>query len=588
MPNITLRIVGRVATADAAEIVNGNDDYTVTVEADNEWSRYASIKLVFVRYLMDGTTPETEIELDGFSASLPALSDTGAIGLGLTATNGSNTVRSTTATILCAGCITDGDTVEYSIAFDIYNSMMEYLHGEMSGAATEAELAEQYQAIENYWAGLPDNVVYPASYRAAIASPFRYTKLEGVLTDTSGNEMHLTSDNFVSDSVSIAFDCTSDGGILPGGVPSSELRMTLRGIENDTSLYGAEISMTFFIMLPDGWYPVPLGTFTLAGVEDDTQQGIAITAYDDMYTMDSISVSTLPIKKDAAYTPQEIITMCADALGVDYHDDVSDWVNGGRAFVLSDVASNVKTARDLLMHTVQIICAFAYIDRYRRLRVVPLAVHHTLVTVTENQRTSIAVTRQAYQLYRLITSVEYPNEDGGKEIRALEYYTMWSDGVTAELAENPLFTILDSEQLYRIGRIQQMLTNITNQLDLVTFHPISASIYGDPSVEPFEWRTFTLDGDSYNAPIMIQDWNYSGVTTISSSGQDAVAGIVQDQVQKAAFAQRVNASAQSDNVFRDAYLALIRMNGHTAMAFRRHNWLAHFTQGELSGEENGP
>lgn len=36
---------------------------------------------------------------------------------------------------------------------------------------------------------------------------------------------------------------------------------------------------------------------------------------------------------------------------------------------------------------------------------------------------------------------------------------------------------------------------------------------------------------------------------------------------------------------RDMYLQLILTTGHAGMAQRTHDWLAHYTHGELSGEE---
>jgi|GEM_PF-5329028 len=586
MPNITLTVSGRTASTDIAEIINGNNDYTVTVSADREWTAYTNPRILLTRYLADGTTPTEEIALMEGGAQLPAFSDTCAIGLALTATNGADPVTSSSTTLLCQECITDGDTAEYLPQFDVYNAMLEYANAKLSGSATESELAAQYQAIEEYWASLPSDDPYPASYRAAIAAPWRYTKLTGSITYIDGNEIELTSANIMADSVSIAFDCTADGGALPGGVPAFELKMTLRGIPDTAALYGAEISLSFYIMLPGGWYEVPLGVFTVRDVADDTEQGTPLTAYDDMYSLGNIPIEQLGIEEGRAYTPQEIITMCADTLGIAYSDDVSGWINGYRAFVLSDMDSNVKTARDLLMYAVQIVCGFSYVDRHRRLRVIPITTHDAHVKIEPTQRMSIAVTKKEYRLFCLTTTIEYPNEDGNRMVEERRHYTMWPDGVTMQLAENPLFTTLDVEQRLRAGSIRQMLSNLANQLDPVVFHPVTAEIFGDPSIEPSEWRDFTRDGSTYRAPIMIHEWKYGNTASISTSGQDAIAGVVQDQAEKAAIAKRINAAEQSDNIVRELFAAIIKSSGHAAMAIKTHEWLAHYTHGELSGEED--
>lgn len=577
MPNIAIAVSGRVATADTAEIVNGNSDYTLIITTDSEWSRFDSPQVVITSYLFDGTT-ETATTGLAETVALPVQHNAYAVEIGLTASDDDRTISTVPARISCAECITDGDAVEAAPIFDVYNVMMEYL------ATRDAAL---YDALTDYREHMPDQPDFPsAEYRRAIAAPCRITKLTGALTYAGGETIELTGQNLASESVSIAMLCMDGDYLLPGSVPTAELTadLILPG-QTEETLAAAEITLSFWIQLLTGaWYEVPLGTFTVAGV-GDASGGLHVTAYDDMYRLDHITLSQLSIVEGLAYTPQQIIEMCAAAAGLDYDGDVSGFVNAGVSFILSKVSSRVETARDLLMHTVQIIGAIAYVDRHRKLRVVQIGSQEPTVTITANQRKEIAAEHTQYRLYKLTTTFEYPSEEGNTVVEAYESYTLWGSGVTADLPENPLYTVLNTVQQYHAGLIRQCIENLVNMLDPVVFTPFNAELYGDPAVEPLEWRACTYKGATFTAPITETTWAYNSSHAVAACGADAIAGIAKTQAQKAALAERVATADAMDNWYRYSALQIIHAMGHAGMGAYKHDWLGHFTHAELSGEE---
>ena len=72
--------------------------------------------------------------------------------------------------------------------------------------------------------------------------------------------------------------------------------------------------------------------------------------------------------------------------------------------------------------------------------------------------------------------------------------------------------------------------------------------------------------------------------TLTACGTEAVAGIARTQAEKAAGSARGQIPEPGDNAMRYNFLMQVRANGHLAMKSHTHQFLAHFTHGELGGE----
>lgn len=586
MPSITIRVDGTTATAgENARIVCGNSDYSLNLFFDSEWPDAARVITI------NGLSTEGEKQTITFTANndhpdLPTISNAYILRVHIASGSMQTTVP---AIIFCDACVTDASGTEAAQRPDIYNMASEYIACRTNGESAQAE------AILAQLAALTPPPAFPGSaYRLTAVRPQRTTKLTGALT-VGTTEIALDSDSIVSDSVSIAWTATPSDFLLPGGVPTAELRCTIRTDIAPESLYGAQIALTYHILRPDvirteddpraveTWEGIPLGTFDVAEAAADTETGVTITAYDGMMKIERVPRGDLPFASDTAYTPQEIITAIAQAAGVAYTGDLSDLpvrvrdYNAVRGYFVNRADTSIATARDLLSCIAQTLNALAFVDRFGELRIRPIAKTDPVADYDANARMSNRISRLPYRLLTLKTVVEMRGSDGSAVVHDYESQTLWADGVTAELPENPLWSVIDGTY----STAEQSLNIITQALDPVTFAPGEATILGDPSLDPLDW----VRVNGADLPVTAFDWHFRGEHTITACGADAVAGIARSQAEKAALAERRAQVAGADNLLRTASLMTIQSAGHAAMALHDHEWLAHFTHGELAGKE---
>ena len=121
MPIINITVKGKVASSDTKVIVNGNSDYVVNWVLDGEWADYDT-KTMRVRHY-DGTV--IDCIFTGYSCSLPIITETCMIEIGLFA---GNLITSTPATISCTRCIMDDEGPVKDPMPDVYAQIMERLN----------------------------------------------------------------------------------------------------------------------------------------------------------------------------------------------------------------------------------------------------------------------------------------------------------------------------------------------------------------------------------------------------------------------------------------------------------------------------
>lgn len=245
----------------------------------------------------------------------------------------------------------------------------------------------------------------------------------------------------------------------------------------------------------------------------------------------------------------------------------------GNLYTIADLSEQVQTLRDLLMQTVQTINAFAYVDRGTgALKIRPIApVPYTTPTIerelTTGDTTRSVVSRAEYKLARLITTYE----DSQHRVQGFSNETLWDDGVTAELPQNPLWTVLDEDT----KSIKQSLISLTQALDPVTFYPMEAQMYGDPRLYLGDWVTVK----GVPAPITSLSWVCGGEQSVECCGTEAAAGVIKSQADKAA----ESASAESSSLMRDIYRTL--MHTYTGLQNFTYTDIQHYTYAEIEEED---
>lgn len=628
------------------EIVCDNSGYAVHFNLDAAWSIRSDAQAKLTKH----TEAEDSTQLITLSgqgtASLSPLSGVYAVEIALV----SEAAHAETAPVWidCTESILSysGTTTE---PYDVYNAIMEWLNPQ-EGRTQDEILAEIKAHYENPPEPSPDD------YKAAIAQKTRYTKLTGKLTLTDGTEVELEGGNFTSGTLRISSSMVSGDFLLPGGVPAAELTASLIVETDSLDLYKAKIELTEWLeTAPFVWYPVPLGRYTIYVVGNDSETGIPITAYDGMKKLDEKRLADIKtlippgIVDGKAYSPNQIISICARYGEIDYADNVDDsrfinsqthstvyialgvsdaynWIilagfenadayesdeeladaisarygqqvsfkgsvyskselpaapeisdayrvqYNGNLYVISKVSDQVQTLRDLLMHTVQTLNAFAYIDRDGKLKIKPLStMPYEPPTVerelTSSDTTQSVVSRAEYKLFRLMASYE----DSQHRSKNFSGETLWDDGITAELPHNPLWTVLDEDT----KPVVQSLISIKQALDPITFYPFSVSSYGDARLSLYDW----IKIDGVLAPITAMSWQCGNVEMIECCGESSAAGIIKSQAEKATEA----ASASASNQMREIYRTL--MHTYTGLQAFTYNDIAHYTYFEIEKEE---
>ena len=587
MPTIQIAVADRITTTDTAQIQCGTE-YTLSITLDSEWGGQP-VNCEIESSLYDGSTERTTVPVSQGTATLPAQEDTYGVSIQLTTWAGLVKLTSTPAFIACTPEPEADESVEYPPDFDVYDAMVQYINDVMGGTVDEATLATELQAIETHMSRPAEDFPSPA-YRLAVSAPIRFTRLSGQIKPKSGSTVQIDETSIVSNSLRITTSCMDDDYIIPGAAPSKELNVNLIGIDPDT-LEDAELTLTFRIQLLSGvWYDVPLGKFYIADIESiGTDGSVPVTAYDGMYKAGAITVAMFNAPAGRYYTPQEIVTRCAQVLGLPYTGDVSGYTNGGKAFEVAALGAEVASIRDLLMHTAQAVCAFACVDRFGALRLVQITPSaEPVAAITKHQRTSAAINRAEYKLFSVTTSISFLDTDGTRRVYTVIAETLRDIGIKAEMPENPLWGVMQTQNTGR-NRAYEILhcikAVVDNGLSGVVYAPYTAQVYGDPAVELFERRTLTAHGSAYTAPITSYEWAYNGMQQLAACGKEAIAGIVEKQLKKSEYAIRVNAADDFYNDRRSYTGHIIQSIGHLAMATYTHDELAEFTHGELSGDE---
>lgn len=414
------------------------------------------------------------------------------------------------------------------------------------------------------------------AYRAAVRAAARESRLSGTITLNDGEVVRFTDGEIAQGSLVVTANAMQSDYLLPGAAACAELTVTLYTEIDAARLAGAEIAPVFEIRLgKERWYPVPLGVFTAVLPEDDSETGIAVTARDDMHRLEAIEVTALGIEDGRGYTPQEVIELCGAAAGLVCADDVTDYPNGGAIVTLSQAAAKLETARDLLAYTAQMVCAVAYIDRWRRLRVRPVRTETAARSYSASRRKSLRHTLTEYRLRRLYTTEEIANPDGSITVERQRYQTLYGEGVDAEMPENPLLPSAEGHS-----------TKATvDQLDTITHVPFTAETFGDPTIELLDWVELTgTKLDAFASPVTSYEWRYHGGQTLVSCGTEAVTGAMRSAAEKEALAARTGAAKSTESIARETAIIAFR-GGHEFLGMYTHQELSHFTHQELTGKE---
>lgn len=318
--------------------------------------------------------------------------------------------------------------------------------------------------------------MYPVSekYKAAIQDSTRKFYYAGEIVTKSGIRYPFENEDIVKGSGYITNQCCGDSEIELGSVYAAELGITLYSDIDRYTLEGAEITVSFFLMVDEGTYEeVPMGIYEISEA-NRTINCIAIKAYDRMLKFDRDFKNIV-----SSGTAYELLALACEQCKVELahsKEEVDGWNNG--SIVLGIYTENdIETWRDVLYYVAQVLGRFCTINREGKLELrkygdVPS------VDIPSTQR----FTSSFSDFVTRYTAVSSTNN----RTQTAEYYALDpDDGLTMNLGINPLLQF-GIEQTRK-----ELLLNILDDLSKVRYVPFDSSTIGNPAFDLGDVITFS-------------------------------------------------------------------------------------------------
>lgn len=303
-----------------------------------------------------------------------------------------------------------------------------------------------------------------------------------VLRGTVGGQTFRQSD-VVAKSFKITNQLCENSKITLGGVYVGKLQLTFAttfasGIVARGAWQGVVISPEIGLTLADDsieYVPAPAKEYTVHEAKW-TENGLAITAYDNMSKFDKVidlNESTGKVFDFLAYACEK----CGVILGMS-SEECETLTNGTYVFGLYPTDS-IKTYRDMLAWLAQACACFALIGRDGKLYLKALPAPVEVDTIDTTQRFTGAAFSDFETFYTGLSVVDIENN-------TTKYYNLTPDnGLTMNLGANPFL------QYGTQGTRDAVRTAILNTLGAFRATPFSAAMLANPAYDLGDTLKFT-------------------------------------------------------------------------------------------------
>lgn len=330
----------------------------------------------------------------------------------------------------------------------------------------------------------------------------------------------------VGGSFSITNQCSEGDTVQIGSVYCAELKMTIasgtiqRGTWNGAVITASEgMDIGIDEETHEHIYEyVPLGVFTVSEA-DHTEDGVQITAYDNMLKFDKGLEITTTV--GTAYSILSLICNdCGVTLGMT-QQEVQALPNGTQSIALYS-ENDCETYRDVLFWLAQTVCTFATIGRDGKLYLRKYqATEDCVLTASDQERFegglfSDFVTEYSGVAYTDIDTQEYVYVSEGEDTK-----------LTYNLGANPFIQ-------YGSGSIKkQMCLNILNELKKIAYTPFKAQYLNTPAYDLGDVirNTSGIAVDSYCC-IMMYEYSFSGGYSVEGFGQNPALATARNKTDK--------------------------------------------------------
>ena len=220
-----------------------------------------------------------------------------------------------------------------------------------------------------------------AQYKQGIRTlPVQQHTLSAMIEFADGSvTAYLTQANFLEGSMQVTNQLANSGNVCVGTayIGSLECTLIMDGIPYD-SLRKAVLTLSMTVWVGNTYEEMPLGRYTISSATL-TDEGIKITAYDDMAKFDKDLV--FPSNTTRTKTAYEwyifICNQCsvAQSSRMTQQYFVDTFWCGNANLALYQNTGDVVTWRGLVAKLSQMLCAYAVVDRYGNLVIVPANVY---------------------------------------------------------------------------------------------------------------------------------------------------------------------------------------------------------------------
>lgn len=349
--------------------------------------------------------------------------------------------------------------------------------------------------------------MYPVSdkYKAAIRDSTRKFYYSGKIITKGGTEYPFENKDIVKGSAYVTNQCCGDSEIEIGSVYAAEMGITLYSDIDRYTLEGAEITLSFFLLLDDGTYEeVPLGIFEISEA-NRTINCLAIKAYDYMLRFDKDFNNI--VSSGSAYQLLALACENCDVELAHTEEEISKWKNADiQLGIYSE--NDIESWRDVIYYVAQVLGCFCTINREGKLELRKYG--NVSVETIESKHRFTSSFSDFVTRYTAISSTN-------NRTQKAEYYALKKDdGLTMNLGVNPLL------QFGLVETREDILTNILDDISLISYVPFDSSTIGNPAFDLGDIITFTgghADGKQITC-ITKYDYKVNGQHTLKCVGKN--------------------------------------------------------------------
>lgn len=349
--------------------------------------------------------------------------------------------------------------------------------------------------------------MYPVSdkYKAAIRDSTRKFYYSGKIITKGGTEYPFENKDIVKGSAYVTNQCCGDSEIEIGSVYAAEMGITLYSDIDRYTLEGAEIILSFFLLLDDGTYEeVPLGIFEISEA-NRTINCLAIKAYDYMLRFDKDFNNI--VSSGSAYQLLALACENCDVELAHTEEEISKWKNADiQLGIYSE--NDIESWRDVIYYVAQVLGCFCTINREGKLELRKYG--NVSVETIESKHRFTSSFSDFVTRYTAISSTN-------NRTQKAEYYALKKDdGLTMNLGVNPLL------QFGLVETREDILTNILDDISLISYVPFDSSTIGNPAFDLGDIITFAgghADGKQITC-ITKYDYKVNGQHTLKCVGKN--------------------------------------------------------------------